>query len=226
MTIATANVANTNTFYYWQTVTNQLAGAMSTAVITTTANGSTAQTAGNAAIGGTMFANVHLANLVTANSILLVGNATVNVVSNSTTIKISNSTATFTLANPTSAQASGGSYYLNANGSWALVTQSTTQVGNTTTTGTKTQTVYEWAMTAFRSAEYQFNVKDNNANNYMMTKLIIMHDTANSYATEWGSMISNGNMGVFTHNVTGANVRIQFTPVSTSTEVRYIRTAV
>ena len=223
MTIPVANTANTNSFFYWQTVTNQLAGAMSTAVITTTANGSTVQTAGNASLGGTMFANIHSANIVTANSVVYAGNSLANVSINATSISLANSSVSVNITTPTAAQVVTNQYWLNANGSWGQVTQSTTVVGNTVTSGTTTQTIDQFAMAAYRSAEYQINVWDNVANAHMMTKISIMHDTANTFATEYSQLYSNGAMGIFTHNVTGANVVLQFTPVSTNTQVRFIR---
>jgi hypothetical protein len=45
-----------------------------------------------------------------------------NVAINTTSLSISNSTLTFTLRSPTLAQKNDGNYYLNANGSWNLVT--------------------------------------------------------------------------------------------------------
>lgn len=57
MTVAVANVANTNTFDYWRVRTNELATAMSNVVLST---GST--TTGNAAISGTFTAAVLQSN--------------------------------------------------------------------------------------------------------------------------------------------------------------------
>lgn len=222
MTIATANVANTNTFYYWQTVTNQLAGAMSTAVITTTANGTTAQTAGNAAISGTLSANIYVSNTSVVNTSMFVGNATVNVSSNSSSITLANSTANLIIIVPTAVQISNGQYFLNANGTYSLVTS--LMISNTvTTTGTSTQTLDQWPLATYRSAEYQVNVNDNNANSHYGGKLMVIHDTSVSYMTEFAVLTSNGSVGTFAASLAGANVVIQFTPISTNTTVRYTR---
>lgn len=65
MTVAVANVANTNTFDFWRNRTNELANAMSTVAVTVNSNTAT----GNAAISGRFIANT-----------ISVGNSTVNTV--------------------------------------------------------------------------------------------------------------------------------------------------
>jgi hypothetical protein len=226
MTIAVANVANTNTFLFWQSITNQVAFNMSTAVVTTTANSTSAQTAGNAAISGTFFANIHLANTITANSLMWVGNSTVNAAVNSSSLSIVNSTVTFTVVAPTSTQVSNGQYFLNANGSYAVVSLTTITPGTATTTGTTQQTVDQWPLATYRAAEYLLNVWDNNANNKYTSKLTLMHDTASAWLTEYSQITTNSAVGVFAATVSGANVVLQFTPVSSNATVRFARTII
>jgi hypothetical protein len=226
MTIAVANVANTNTFLFWQSITNQLALNMSTAVVTTTANGTSAQTSGNAAIGGTFFANIHLANTITANSLMFVGNSTVNTQLTNTSLIIANSTVTFTVVAPTTTQVSNGQYFLNANGSYAVVSLTTITPGTTTTTGTSQQTIDQWPLATYRAAEYLLNVWDNNANNKYSSKLTLMHDNTAAWLTEYSQITTNSSVGVFAATVSGANVVLQFTPSSTNSTVRFARTIV
>ncbi|MGZ4849807.1 MAG: hypothetical protein ACXV2C_00275 [Candidatus Bathyarchaeia archaeon] len=224
MTIAVANVANTNTFLFWQTITNQLASAMSTAVITTTANGTSAQTAGNAAISGTLSANIHLSNTTVANALMTVGNSTVNTSLTNTSLIIANSTVTLTIVAPTATQVSNGNFYLNANGQYALVSTITPLSNNTlTTTGTTTQNVDQWSISTFRSAEYMVSVFDNNANNHFSTKIHTTHDTASAWVTEYGQLTTNSSVGTFSATVISGNLVLQFTPSSTSTSVRFMR---
>ena len=66
MTIAIANVANTNTFDYWKTRHNEIAYALSTQVITVNSN----TTVGNVCIDG----------------VLCIGNSSINTVANSSTV--------------------------------------------------------------------------------------------------------------------------------------------
>lgn len=219
MTIAIANTANTNTFFFWQTQTNQLAAAMSTATITTTANGTTAQTAGNAAIGGTFTANI--INLVTSS---YVGNSSVNTSANATSLSISNSTVVFTIVSPTTTQVSNGSFYLNANGLYTYINPYNPITNSAvTTSGTTLQNVDSFSITTYRSAEYLVNVFDNVANNHYSSKIHITHDTASAYITEYGHITTNSAVGVFYANVISGNVFLQFTPISTGVTVRFNR---
>ncbi len=80
MTVSISNVALTNTFDFWRTITNQLADAMSTKVITTNANVAT----GNAIINGYFTANGITANSITING----GSGVVNVASGNVTANL------------------------------------------------------------------------------------------------------------------------------------------
>jgi hypothetical protein len=227
MTIAIANTANTNTFFFWQTQTNQLAAALSTATVTTTANGTSAQTAGNAAIGGTFSANIHLSNTFVVNTSGSIGNTTVNTAINATSLAITNSTVTFILASPTAVQVSNGNFYLNANGQYALVNTITPLSNNAvTTSGTTAQNVDSYSLSTFRSAEYMINVFDNNANNHYSSKILTTHDTASAFVTEYAQITTNSAVGTFSVTVITGNVFLQFTPISSSTNVRYSRVVI
>jgi len=224
MTIAVANVSNTSTFLYWQTTTNQLAAAMSTAVITTDANGTTAQTSGNASISGTFSANSLLGNTHVVNTALYVGNSSVNVAINSTSLSVSNSTLVYTLVPPSSAQVSNGQYFWNANGSFTPVNLISPFTNTTvSTTGTTEQTIDTYSATTYHAAEYMINVFDNIANNHYTSKLVTMHDGGIAYITEYAQITSNSGVGTFTASFITGNVFVQFTPVSSNTTVRFTR---
>lgn len=88
MTVSISNVALTNTFDFWRTVTNQLADAMSTKVVTTNANVAT----GNAIINGYFTANGIIANTLTING----GTGAINVASGNVTANlVTSNVATF-----------------------------------------------------------------------------------------------------------------------------------
>jgi hypothetical protein len=226
MTVPVANVANTNTFLFWQSITNQLAGLVSTAVITTDANSSSAQTPGNSAISGTFSANVLVCNTFQVNSLISVGNSTVNATINSTSFKLTNSTANIAITNPTATQISNGAYFLNANGQYALVVSSVIISNTVTLAGTSVQNVDTWSISTYRSAEYQINVFDNNANNHMALKILATHDTANPFITEFATITTNSAMGTFESSISGGNFVLTFQPVSTSDTIRYTRVAI
>lgn len=113
MTILVANTANTNTFEYWVTRTNELADAMSTKVVTALSN----TTVGNVTVDGIFAAQTFVANTalrggntttsgvltissnltISTGNTITVGNSTVNVVANSSTIVVGNSYISTTL---------------------------------------------------------------------------------------------------------------------------------
>ena len=240
MTITVANTSNTSTFQYWLSRTNELADAMSNYAVTTDSN----TAVGNAAITGTFTANIVLTNTFNVNTSILVGNATVNSsinsssitigssilnssallignsTINSTSVSLSNSTSNISITIPTASQISNGQFYLNANGSWTTAGELSSTI---TTTGTSIQNIDSFSTSTYRTAEYLISVKDNVANNYYSSKLIVMHDGGNSYITEYGIMTSNSSVGTFSANIISSNVCLQFTPISSNTTVKFAK---
>ena len=240
MTITVANTSNTSTFEYWLNRTNELADAMSNYAVTTDSN----TAVGNAAITGTFTANIVLTNTFNVNTSILVGNATVNSsinsssitigssilnssallignsTINSTSVSLSNSTSNISITIPTASQISNGQFYLNANGSWTTAGELSSTI---TTTGTSIQNIDSFSTSTYRTAEYLISVKDNVANNYYSSKLIVMHDDGNAYITEYGVIISNTSLGTFSANIISSNVCLQFTPVSSNTTVKFAK---
>ena len=160
------------------------------------------------------------ANVITS---LLIGNSTVNSVANATVFKVSNSTVTFSFGAPTATQQTNGQYYYGSAGSWV---QLPTLYGNVLTSGTTTQNIDSWAMSSFYAAEYFIDVGDNNANNRTLTKILLTHDSNNSFITEYGTITTNSSMGVFESTSNSTVVTLNFTPVSTNTTVRWARTII
>ena len=228
MTITVANTSNTSTFQYWLNRTNELADAMSNYAVTTDSN----TAVGNAAITGTFTANIVLTNTFNVNTSILVGNATVNSsinsssitigssIINSTSVSLSNSTSNISITIPTASQISNGQFYLNANGSWTTAGELSSTI---TTTGTSIQNIDSFSTSTYRTAEYLISVKDNVANNYYSSKLIVMHDGGNSYITEYGIITSNSSVGTFSANIISSNVCLQFTPISSNTTVKFAK---
>jgi hypothetical protein len=197
MTVAVANVANTNTFDYWRNRTNELATAMSNVVIST---GST--TTGDATITGSFTANVLIAN----------------------TLRVSNSTANIVISIPTTTQISNGTFYLNANGSYV---SPPTPLGNgaLTTTGTTAQLLDSYPIATNRGVEYFISVRNNNANAYQATKVLTMHNNVAAFSTEYATILSNNSLGVFDANVAAnaTHVTLYVTPTSSNTTVNFTK---
>ena len=240
MTVTVANTANTNTFDYWRVRTNELADAMSNKAVTVESTAAV----GNAAITGTFTANVLIVNTFTVNSSFSVGNSTVNAVVNSTSIivgnstintvigassvKLSNTSSNLNVSIPTASQYSNGQYYLNANGSWSLIVTSYNPASNgqTNTSGTSTQEIDNYTKASYFAAEYVVNIKDDNSNNFAVTKIVTYHDTNLAYMTEYASMYSNASVGTFSITNNTTHVRLLFAPVSSNTTVKFARVIV
>jgi hypothetical protein len=157
---------------------------------------------------------------------IFIGSATANLVANSSTIKISNSTVNLSITTPNSAAIASGQYYLNANGQWGIIAPATTNA-SITTTGTTTQEIDAYSMVSYPAAEYIVSVVDNVANNRYMSKILTTHDRATGYMTEFATITTNTNVGTFSFvapNV--SHVALRFTPVSSNTTVKYVRTIV
>ena len=238
MTITVANTANTNTFDYWRNRTNELADAMTNKTVTVDSNTAT----GNAAITGTFSANVLFLGNTTVNSTsnstsitfgntvqntvvntssITFGNTVQNTVVNTSSIFISNSTSNLTISIPTTSQYANGKFFLNANGSFTLVEASIK--GNIETSGTTNTEINNYLTNTFASAEYLLAVKDNNANNYQSSKILITHDVDNAYLSEYAIIVSNNYVGSFFANSNTSHVRLYFNPTSTNTTINFTR---
>ena len=222
MTITVANTANTNTFDYWRNRTNELADAMTNKTVTVESNTAT----GNAAITGTFSANVLFLGNTTVNSTsnstsIVFGNTVQNTVVNTSSIFISNSTSNLTISIPTSSQYANGKFFLNANGSFTLV--EALIKGNIETSGTTNTEINNYLTNTFASAEYLLAVKDNNANNYQSSKILITHDVDNAYLSEYAIIVSNNYVGSFFANSNTSHVRLYFNPTSTNTTINFTR---
>ena len=203
MTITVANTSNTNTFDYWRNRTNELASAMTSYVVTTDSN----TAVGNAAVSNTFTANTLVSNIVSVNTSIDVGNSSVNV----------------SITSPNSAQVSSGLYFLSSNGSWLVNTSAPVSNGSVTTTGTSAQQVDSFAIADQNAAEYYVHISDNAANNIHVSKILVAHAIGAAYTTEYATILSNNSMGTFLANSDGTNIRLWFTPNTSSSNVSYTR---
>lgn len=239
MTVTVQNTAVTNTFDFWRNRTNELADAMSRLAVTVESSIPT----GNAQIYGTYIANGVVANTAqfgtfSANvltfftatgsnttSSLYFGNSSSNVVVNATGLTFANSTVTTTIKSPTDTQSSNGQYYLNANGSWSLVSvpKSYADGGNTSTVGTSAATIDSYLKSTYSSIEYTLVVSDSSANSKVITKILTAHDGGTVYSTEYGTITSNTSIGAFSVDSNTTHVLLNFTPTVSGTTVRWTR---
>jgi len=237
MTILVQNTATTNTFDFWRNRTNELAYAMSNSAVTVNSN----TAVGNAAISGTMTANLFSGNVaapvmtvanVNANNIsaniingllsISIGNVSIN----TSSVSIGGSVANVVITSPTAAQVANGDYYLAANGTWALILQNYNPAGNGsyTTSGFTTQIIDSYQKSSYNTVDYLVSVVDNTANNRSSAKIMVAHDGYNAFSTEYATYISNNVLGIFSAGANGTHVQLYFSPSgSTSTTVKFSR---
>jgi len=159
---------------------------------------------------------------VTVNSNTAAGNAAISGTFTANVINVSNGSSNIVISSPTTAQKTSGQYALNANNSW---TYNPTSNGSFTTNGPLIQNVDSFAMT-FNAAEYLISVVDNTANNFYASKLLVTHNTGNSFVTEYGSITTNTALGTFSSGSNSTAVILRFTPTSSNTTVKFARTLI
>lgn len=210
-------VATSDAFQVWFDRFNEMIVAANTEFMTANTNANGSVTVGNSYLQGIFYADTlstsslrggnvqSTANLsvssnivITGTSWLHIGNSSVNVAANSSSISI------------------------NGN-------QLTTVQGqiNVQTSGTSAQIVDSFGKITFRGAEYVITVKDNGANNILMTKALVFHDSgADAYVSEYGTFFSNNDIASFSANANTTHVRLWVTPTVSNTQVKATRTTV
>jgi len=159
---------------------------------------------------------------VTVNSNTAVGNAAITGSFTANSLNVSNGTTSVAIPAPSSAAINNNNYYLNANGNWSYVP---TNNGALTVVSAGPYIVDSFPMASWNSAEYLLNAKDNSGN-YVTTKLLVTHDGVNGYSTEYGTIITNNPLGVFSANSNTSHVILNFVPSVSSANVKFARTLV
>ncbi len=225
MTVNVANASNTNTLYYLRDRMNELAAAMSTKAITVNSNAAT----GNAVVNG-----VFVANTIVVNSGLRGGTETVANVLNVTSNVSINSASQLSIssgfvATSTSLKISGtGNLTINASMISVNSVPIMPEFCNTQISGNTTQIFDFWPLTSYRSGEYQISIKDNEANNYQISKVLVIHDDGISpLSTDYGVLYSNTQLAQFSANANSTHVRMLITGLqpnaSTNLQIKAIR---
>ena len=97
---------------------------------------------------------------------------------------------------------------------------------NGVTSGASQVVVDSFLIASYRSAEYLISIKDTTANNYQLSKILLIHDGGNTYMTEFGTVLSNTTVGVFDSSINSTAVALQFTPISATTNININRTTI
>ncbi len=98
--------------------------------------------------------------------------------------------------------------------------------GTVLLSGTSQQSIDTSDPTAYRSIEYTVSLKDENANGYQISKMLICHDGGTASMTEYGTISTNASMGAFAVSMNSTVLSLLFTPVSTSVTAKFLKAAV
>lgn len=222
MAITVANTANTNSFAYWLARTNELADAMTNKVVTVNSNTAT----GNAQVNGHIFSvglnsntlsggNTSTVTVLTVSSNVLiatentltVGNSSVNVFMNSSTISI-------------------GSISVNSSGISSNSVSITPVSINVVTTGTSVQLIDSFSKSTYQGGEYILSIKNNGANGYQISKVLLIHNVGDTHLTEYGLVYTNNQLGQISANANSTHCCLYCTPTETNTQIKGLRTLI
>jgi hypothetical protein len=98
----------------------------------------------------------------------------------------------------------------------------TTIFANSSTTSNVV--IDSFTMTDYRAAEYLLTVKDNTINAYQMVKLLVIHDGGVAYASEFGTVSTNGDIATITATANSTHVIINHAGLNNNTSVKGFKT--
>ena len=217
-------------------------------IVTGTANSITSNNGSIAALStNSLTGNTGSLKTFTANT-LVIGNSTVNVTMTAANSTLQSNGNYFYNANgswtyvPTTFAAAGSNTQVTYNDSGSSVgsagltfnkTSNTLSVANSAVIGT---TLYQTvlgstfglsqiaidtiALATYRCTEYVVSIKDNAANNYQVSKLLMIHNGGTATVTEYGMISTAGtSLGSFDSTANSTVASLLFTPTSTSTNI-------
>ena len=191
-------VLTTDTFGSWITRTNDIIAVISNSAVTTAAN-----TGGDLTTGNGFVIGIFGSNTITTSS-LRGGNVTSSgVLTISSNTNIGNSTVA-----------------VETNHNNVVHTKATSY----TTTNTDLQTIDSFSTTVYRGGKYILTLRNTDNNDYQITEIMLLHDSANTYSTEYATLISNTTLGQFSSDISGGSLRLRVTPTSANNLIKYQRT--
>ena len=84
-----------------------------------------------------------------------------------------------------------------------------------------------FAVTSYRSVDYFIEITDTSSGNkYQLTRILLLQDGSSTYTTEYGSVWSSVQLGIFTSSISSGNVNIYCTPYSANSVIKLIKTQI
>lgn len=90
------------------------------------------------------------------------------------------------------------------------------------TSNTATETIDQWSKSLYRSAKYQIQVESGTG--YLATEIMIIHDGVDTNTVLFGTASFGSNVGIFTSDISGSNVRLRFTATDPTSNLTFYRT--
>lgn len=81
--------------------------------------------------------------------------------------------------------------------------------------------IHQFPKATYRGAKYVFSIKNNNANAFSMSEMLVAHHIGDAFLTEYAVLHTNTSFGAFSANTDSSNVRIYFTATSNSAVVTF-----
>lgn len=94
-----------------------------------------------------------------------------------------------------------------------------------TTTTTANQVLDSFAAATFRTAKYLVQVHDTANNYYHSCEILLIHDGATVYMTEYAIVYTSISLASFNADISGGNVRLLVTPTNNTNTIRVVRSA-
>lgn len=222
---ATGNSTVNGTFTATNLTANTLRGGNNTTSTILTISSNVLISTGNNFTVGNSTVNTNITNsTISTNSYITVGNSTVNSFINSTSLSLGNSTVN-TSVNTSVIVLGNSSVNVTINStsinfsSGSILPASV----NSQTSGLSTQTVDSINLSVYRGADYIITITDNNANAFQISRILMVHDTGNTYISEYGIMYTNNQLGSFSADANATHSRLLITPTSTNTQIKTVR---
>jgi len=83
------------------------------------------------------------------------------------------------------------------------------------------ETIDEWSATQYRSGKYQMQVE--NYIGLLALDIILLHNGTSTNLIQYGVSTFGGNVGTFSSDINGGNVRLRFTGADATTSLTYYR---
>lgn len=94
-----------------------------------------------------------------------------------------------------------------------------------TTTTTADQVLDSFSAATFRTAKYLVQVHDTANNYYHSCEILLIHDGATVYMTEYAIVYTSASLATFNADINGGNVRLLVTPTNNTNTIRVVRSA-